>query len=163
MNLLQTTWLDIICLNVAYRSTPYKGVLVYADDFKISEADSPRFASHLELDGVTRKLAQKFSELKLNKEEYMLVKAMLLLNPDIPSLESADTVQQLRDRMHDSLLEFEKGRGQNAARRVSHLLFCMPMLMHEKLLATQFWVSIKKQGQVPLHKLLSEMLEFATS
>ena len=35
MNLLQSTWLDILCFNLAYRSVPYKGMLVFADDFKV--------------------------------------------------------------------------------------------------------------------------------
>ena len=38
MILLQSTWLDIQCFNLVFRSTPYSnnGILVYADDFRIS-------------------------------------------------------------------------------------------------------------------------------
>ena len=73
-------------------------------------------------------------------------------------------VQQLRDRMYDALVEYERLRGVSGyQRRVANLLFVLPLLMQEKLYARDFWFSIKKEGKVPLHKLLSEMLEFACS
>ena len=81
MNLLQSTWLDIICLNLVYRSVPYDGRLVYADDFKCSEDDAARFGSPPELDAVSRKLARKLTDLGITREEYVVLKAMLLLNP----------------------------------------------------------------------------------
>lgn len=85
MNLLQSTWLDVLCFNLAYRSTPYKGVLVFADDFKCTESESKKFGSPTELDTVTRKLAKKLSDMMITKEEYVLMKAMLLLNPGMQS------------------------------------------------------------------------------
>ena len=81
MNLLQSTWLDILCFNLAYRSVPYKGLLVFADDFQCTEEDSARGGSPPDLDNLTRKLARKLSTLGITKEEYVLMKAMLLLNP----------------------------------------------------------------------------------
>ena len=43
MNLLQCTWLDVLNLNLAYRSSPYKGVLAFADDFHLTEEDSDNY------------------------------------------------------------------------------------------------------------------------
>lgn len=83
MNLLQSTWLDVLCFNLAYRSTPYKGVLVYADDFKCTETESKKFGSPNEMDTVTRRLARKLSDMNITKEEYVLMKSMLLLNPGL--------------------------------------------------------------------------------
>ena len=76
-------------------------------------------------------------------------------------MENSDTVQQLRDRMHDSLVEYEMGRGNVNYRRTANLLLVLPLLMQAKLLARDYWFSVKKEGRVPLHKLLSEMLEYA--
>lgn len=81
MNLLQSTWLDILCLNLAYRSSPYKGVLVFADDFKCTEEESKKYGSPPEMDTHTRKVARKLTHLSLTQEEYVFLKAMLLLNP----------------------------------------------------------------------------------
>lgn len=82
-------------------------------------------------------------------------------------VESPETVQQLRDRMHDSLLEYTRTRGPSSAsvfasqRRVGNLLLALPILMQVKILAKEYWFNVKKGGRVPLHKLLSEMLEYA--
>ena len=81
MNLLQSTWLDVLCFNLAFRSTPYKGLLVHADDFKCSEEDTKKFGSPVEMDTIARKLARKLSDLNITREEYVIMKSMLLLNP----------------------------------------------------------------------------------
>ena len=78
-------------------------------------------------------------------------------------VDNVETVQNLRDRMQDSLLDYERSRGYSSHRRLGHLLFIFPMLMHKKLLAKEYWFSVKKNGRIPLHKLLSEMLEYACS
>ena len=83
MNLLQSTWLDILCFNEAYRSVPYNGVIVYADDFMCSEVESKKLCIPAELDAVSRRLARKLSDLAVTQEEYVLLKALLLLNPGI--------------------------------------------------------------------------------
>nr|AHY03422.1 estrogen receptor [Perinereis aibuhitensis] len=162
MNLLQSTWLDVLCFNLAYRSTPYKGVLVFADDFQCTEEDSKKYGSPAEMDSLTRKVAKKLTSLSLTREEYVFMKAMMLLNPDA-NTDSCETVQQLRDRMLDALMDYERMRGVNAQRRVANLLFVLPLLMQEKLLAKEYWFNVKKDGRVPLHKLLSEMLEYASN
>ena len=81
MNLLQSTWLDIICFNEAFRSVPYEGSIVFADDFKCSEAESKKFGIPSTLDSVSRKLAQKMTKMAVTTEEYVLLKTILLLNP----------------------------------------------------------------------------------
>ncbi len=81
MNMLQSTWLDILYFNLAYRSVPYKGYLVYADDFRCTEDEAKRLGAPAELDMVMRKMAKKLTELNISREEYVLMKTMLLLNP----------------------------------------------------------------------------------
>ena len=85
-----------------------------------------------------------------------------LLLTDV-NVDNPDYVQTLRDKIQDSLLEYEKSRGMNSQRRLGNLLFCLPILMHQKLLCREYWFAVKKTGQVPLHKLLSEMLEYYCS
>lgn len=81
MNLLQSTWLDIICFNEAFRSAPYDGHIVFADDFKCSDAESKKFGIPSSLDAVSRKLALKMTKMAVTNEEYILLKTILLLNP----------------------------------------------------------------------------------
>lgn len=81
MNLLQHSWLEILCLNLCYRSSPYSGYLRFAQDFSISESDATIYMSNSELDSLTRKLAKKMTALDVSREEYVILKALLLCNP----------------------------------------------------------------------------------
>jgi Ligand-binding domain of nuclear hormone receptor len=81
MNLLQMTWLDVLCFNLSYRSTPYRGLLIFADDFRNSEEESEKFGTPTQLNIVTRRLSKKMSDLNVTRDEYVFLKAMVLLNP----------------------------------------------------------------------------------
>ena len=81
MGLLQNTWLEIQALDLAYRSTPYTDCLVFADDFRVTEEDAMKLSIPVELNVVARRLAKKLTNLEVTKEEYVLLKAMVLLNP----------------------------------------------------------------------------------
>lgn len=81
MNLLQMTWLDVLCFNLAYRSTPYRGFLIFADDFRNSEEESEQYSTPTQLNTVTRRLSKKMTDLSVTRDEYVLLKAMVLLNP----------------------------------------------------------------------------------
>ncbi|KAI0207958.1 Estrogen-related receptor gamma [Lamellibrachia satsuma] len=163
MVLLQSTWLDIQCFNLVYHSSPYQGILVFADDFKCSEEDAIKMGLPLAYDAASRQLARKLSLLKITKEEYVLMKAILVLNPDM-NVENTERVQELQDRIHDALIEYERAHGVAASqRRSGNLLLALPLLMQVKILAKEYWFQVKKSDSVPLHKLLSEMLEYARS
>jgi hypothetical protein len=101
MNLLQSTWLDILCFNEAYRSIPYNGTIVYADDFKCSEIESKRLGIPTELDCVSRQLVLKMSNLAVTKEEYLFLKTILLLNPGSSMLKFLFSVECLECAVAD--------------------------------------------------------------
>ena len=76
----------------------------------------------------------------------------------------SDVVQQLRDRVQDALLEHLVTKcSVSASRRICDIFFLFPLLMQKKLLAKEFWFTVKRSGRVVLHKLLSEMLEFMST
>lgn len=159
MNLLHGTWLDMICLNIAFRSVPYNGEIKYAADFRVSEEDSEFLHLPKELDAVTRKMIQKMTSLKIEHSEYLLLKAMLLFNPDA-CIDNSRSVQRQRDRVYDQLVEHVGGgSGSSMSRRVSDLLLVLPFLVQNRFIFRDFWFKIMKEKQVTLHKLLREMLE----
>ena len=76
------------------------------------------------------------------------------------NVENTERVQGLQDRIHDSLIEYG---GASNQRRSGKLLLALPLLMQAKILAKEYWFEVKKTERVPLHKLLSEMLEYTRS
>ena len=80
------------------------------------------------------------------------------------NVENTERVQELQDRIHDALIEYERSNsGASNQRRAGKLLLALPLLMQSKMLAKEYWFEVKKTDRVPLHKLLSEMLEYAHS
>ncbi|CAC5390734.1 NR3B3 [Mytilus coruscus] len=158
MNLLQHSWLEILCLNLVYRSCPYTSYIRFAEDLQLNPDESKQCQCSLELDNLTRKLAKKFTNMGVTKEEYLLLKAMTLCNTDVV-IENSEAIKALQDRLQDALLEYVKNRYSGNLRRVGHLYMLLPSLTHMKLLTKQYWFDIKKDGRVMMHKLFLEMLE----
>jgi len=162
INLLRGTWLDVVCLNVAFRSMPYNGDICYADDFRMSQDDSAVYSVPRGLDRATRRLVKKMTDLKVMREEFALLKALLLFNPDT-NLESPQLVQQQRERVYDCLVEYEGQRGGSLEKRISQLLFILPLIVNNKFMSREFWTRVRQNNRVSLSKLVSEMLQYAFS
>ncbi|CAG2199454.1 ESRRG [Mytilus edulis] len=143
MNLLQHSWLEILCLNLVYRSCPYTSYIRFAEDLQLTPDESKQC---------------QFHQYGCYKEEYLLLKAMTLCNTDV-IIENSEAIKALQDRLQDALLEYVKNRYSGNLRRVGHLYMLLPSLTHMKLLTKQYWFDIKKDGRVMMHKLFLEMLE----
>ncbi|KAK7103500.1 estrogen-related receptor gamma-like isoform X3 [Littorina saxatilis] len=158
MNLLQHSWLEILCLNLVFRSCPYNGTVCYAEDLRVPAEMVETYNIPPELDSLTRKLCKKFTYLGVSREEYVLLKAIILCNVDV-GLEPGETVRGLQDKLQDSLSDCIKARHGGQPRRLGQLFLLLPPITHIKLLAKQFWFDLKKDGRVMMHKLFLEMLE----
>jgi len=80
------------------------------------------------------------------------------------NLHNPKGVQQERDRVYDALVEYERPRGGvSLPKRVSELLFLLPLIIHNKFMSREFWLSVRKDSRIVQHRLLREMLEHAFS
>uniref|UniRef100_A0A8C9QI47 Estrogen related receptor beta n=1 Tax=Spermophilus dauricus TaxID=99837 RepID=A0A8C9QI47_SPEDA len=131
MSLLQSAWMEILILGIVYRSLPYDDKLVYAEDYIMDEEHS-RLAGLLELYRAILQLVRRYKKLKVEKEEFVTLKALALANSDSMYIEDLEAVQKLQDLLHEALQDYELSQ------------------RHE---------DVKLQGKVPMHKLFLEMLE----
>ncbi|TRY84602.1 hypothetical protein DNTS_001335 [Danionella cerebrum] len=79
MSLLQSSWMEILILSVVFRSLPFQDELVYAEDYVMDEQHS-RLTGLLELYLSILQLVRRFRRLKLEKEEFVTLKAIALAN-----------------------------------------------------------------------------------
>ena len=79
MSLLQSAWMEILILGIVYRSLPYDDKLVYAEDYIMDEEHS-RLAGLLELYRAILQLVRRYKKLKVEKEEFVTLKALALAN-----------------------------------------------------------------------------------
>ncbi|KAL3873773.1 hypothetical protein ACJMK2_036858, partial [Sinanodonta woodiana] len=158
MTLLQHSWLEIILLNQVFRSCPYNGLLKLAEDMQLTAEQVQKYECSLEMDTITRRLCMKFTNLAVTKEEYLLLKCLILCNVDLIT-EKNEAVKILQDKVQDALMEYVKSRSGGSLRRMGQLYLLLPPLTHLKLLAKQYWFDVKKEGRIIMHKLFLEMLE----
>ncbi|XP_042166947.1 steroid hormone receptor ERR1-like isoform X1 [Oncorhynchus tshawytscha] len=158
MSVLQSVWLEVLVLGVAFRSLGCEDEVVFAEDFVLDEEMS-RVAGLTELNAAISQLARRFRSLQLDREEFVMLKAIALTNSDSVYIEDMEAVQKLRDLLHQTLLEMECQRHPEDPQRVGRLLLTLPLLRQTAGRALTTFYSIKTRGGVPMHKLFLEMLE----
>ncbi|XP_018411138.1 PREDICTED: estrogen-related receptor gamma isoform X1 [Nanorana parkeri] len=158
MSLLQSAWMEILLLGIVYRSLAFEDELVYAEDY-IMDEDQSKLAGLLELNNTILQLVKKYKSMKIEKEEFVTLKAIALANSDSMHIEDVEAVQKLQDVLHEALQDYEAGQHIEDPRRAGKLLMTLPLLRQTSTRAVQHFYNIKLEGKVPMHKLFLEMLE----
>lgn len=79
MSLLQSGWMEILILRVVFRSLGLEDKLVYAEDYVMDE-DQSKLAGLLDLNNAILQLVKKYKAMGLEKEEFVVLKAIALAN-----------------------------------------------------------------------------------
>lgn len=158
MSLLQSGWMEILILRVVFRSLGLEDKLVYAEDYVMDE-DQSRLAGLLDLNNAILQLVKKFKSMGLEKEEFVVLKAIALANSDSMQIEDSEAVQRLQDVLHGALQDYEAVHHPEDPRRAGKMIMTLPLLRQTAARAVQHFCSIKQDGRVPMHKLFLELLE----
>uniref|UniRef100_A0A3Q3WXG7 Uncharacterized protein n=1 Tax=Mola mola TaxID=94237 RepID=A0A3Q3WXG7_MOLML len=158
MSLLQSGWMEILILRVVFRSLALEDKLVYAEDYVMDEEQS-KLAGLLDLNNAILQLVKKYKSMGLEKEEFVVLKAIALANSDSVQIEDSDGVQRLQDVLHEALQDYEVTHHPDDPRRAGKLIMTLPLLRQTAARAVQHFCSIKQDGRVPMHKLFLELLE----
>ncbi|XP_030577360.1 estrogen-related receptor gamma b isoform X1 [Archocentrus centrarchus] len=158
MSLLQSAWMEILVLSIVFRSLPCEDEIMYAEDYVVDE-EQARISGLLDLHVAILPLVRRYKKLRMEKEEFVTLKAIALSNSDSMHIENIEAVQRLQDSLHEALQDFEGSQHPEDPRRAGKLLMTLPLLRQTATKAVQHFYSIKMQGKVPMHKLFLEMLE----
>lgn len=137
-----------------------------------------------EMYNVCMKLVKRLSQLRIAREEYLVIKALLLTNVgkwalnkfkrtcifyldhtifcslfiDI-QLENCQSVMKLRDTLLSALQECVASLHPYGYIHLGQLLLVLPLLRQIDSVIRRFWNGIKREGRVQMNKLFLEMLE----
>ncbi|XP_068108299.1 steroid hormone receptor ERR2-like [Hyperolius riggenbachi] len=161
MSLLRGSWMEVMLLGLVFRSLPFPEKLVYAEDYIMDDMKS-RICTLRPLYVCTTQLVQRYRHLRLEKEEYVTLKALVLTNSDSAQIEDAQSVQDLQDLLQEALHEYEMSHHPNEPRRGGQLLLTLPLLRQTASKVLHHFHSVRIQSTVPMHKLFLEMLEAKT-
>jgi estrogen-related receptor ERR len=106
-----------------------------------------------------QQVVERFERAGVFKEEYCLLKALVLVNADT-RIEEFSSVKKLRESILSALCNCVSVlRPNNTATHVNSLLMCLPSLRQSDLAIKKFWLSVHRDGKVTMNKLFVEMLE----
>lgn len=82
MSLLQSAWMEILVLSIVFRSLPCEDEIVYAEDYMVDE-EQARISGLLDLHVAILPLVRRYKKLRMEKEEFVSLKAIALANSGI--------------------------------------------------------------------------------
>ncbi|XP_075222926.1 estrogen-related receptor isoform X2 [Lycorma delicatula] len=158
MRLLQSTWAEILTLSLAYRSLPHSGKLKFATNFSLDERLA-RDCNAYEVYQVCALVVERLDRLSIAKEEYYLIKALVLANSDA-RLEVFGSLKKFRDSILAALTDCVSVlRPNSSTTHMQNILLCLPALRQANQVIRRFWVGVHREGKVLMNKLFVEMLD----
>ncbi|XP_061393508.1 steroid hormone receptor ERR2 [Musca vetustissima] len=158
MKLLQVSWAEILTLQLIFRSLPFNGKLCFASDVWMDELLAKE-CGYTEFYYHCVQVAQRLERISPRREEYYLLKALILANCDI-LLDDQSSLRAFRDSILNSLNDVVYLlRHSSAVSHQQQLLLLLPSLRQADNILRRFWRNVNTEGSVSLKKLFMEMLE----
>ncbi|XP_055361743.1 estrogen receptor 2b isoform X2 [Betta splendens] len=174
IHLLKCCWLEILMLGLMWRSVDHPGKLIFTPDFRLNREEGQCVEGIMEIFDMLLAATSRFRELKLQREEYVCLKAMILLNSNLCSsspqtaeeLESRNKLLRLLDSVIDALVWAISKLGlstQQQALRLGHLTMLLSHIRHVSNKGMDHLSTMKRKNVVLVYDLLLEMLDANTS
>uniref|UniRef100_A0A3Q1GJV2 Estrogen receptor 2b n=1 Tax=Acanthochromis polyacanthus TaxID=80966 RepID=A0A3Q1GJV2_9TELE len=174
IHLLKCCWLEILMLGLMWRSVDHPGKLIFSPDFKLNREEGHCVEGIMEIFDMLLAATSRFRELKLQREEYVCLKAMILLNSNLCSsspqtaeeLESRNKLLRLLDSVIDALVWAISKLGlstQQQTLRLTHLTMLLSHIRHVSNKGMDHLSTMKRKNVVLVYDLLLEMLDANTS
>ncbi|XP_076872974.1 estrogen receptor 2a [Brachyhypopomus gauderio] len=170
VHLLECCWLEVLMLGLMWRSVNHPGKLIFSPDLSLSRDEGSCVQGFVEIFDMLLAATSRFRELKLQREEYVCLKAMILLNSNMclssseggeePS--SRTRLMQMLDSVTDALVWSISKTGmtfQQCSARLAHLLMLLSHIRHVSNKGMDHLHCMKMKKMVPLYDLLLEMLD----
>jgi len=160
MKLLQTSWTEVLTLSLVYKSLPKLGKLNFATDFSLDEVEAAN-CGMLEFFEKCMIIVERLEQLGITREEFLILKALVLANSNSRVEDPSETsLLPLNETILTSLQDAVNFiRCGDANFHVHRLLLVLPSLRDADMALRTFWSRVRQEGQVPMNKLLIEMLD----
>ncbi|XP_047429559.1 estrogen receptor isoform X2 [Mugil cephalus] len=170
VQLLESSWLEVLMIGLIWRSTHCPGKLIFAQDLILDRNEGDCVEGMAEIFDMLLATASRFRMLKLKPEEFVCLKAIVLLNSGAFSfctgtmepLHDNVAVQNMLDTITDALIHHIGQSGfpaQQQSRRQAQLLLLLSHIRHMSNKGMEHLYSMKCKNKVPLYDLLLEMLD----
>ncbi|XP_075869650.1 estrogen receptor isoform X2 [Nelusetta ayraudi] len=170
VQLLESSWLEVLMIGLIWRSIHCPGKLIFAQDLILDRNEGDCVEGMVEIFDMLLATTSRFRALKLKPEEFVCLKAIVLLNSGAFSfctgtmepIHDGAAVQNMLDTITDALIHHISQSGcsaQQQSRRQAQLLLLLSHIRHMSNKGMEHLYSMKCKNKVPLYDLLLEMLD----
>uniref|UniRef100_UPI0037E74183 estrogen receptor 2a n=1 Tax=Semicossyphus pulcher TaxID=241346 RepID=UPI0037E74183 len=170
VHLLECCWLEVLMVGLMWRSVDHPGKLIFSPDLSLSREEGSCVQNFAEIFDMLVAATSRVRELKLQREEYVCLKAMILLNSNMclgssetsEELQSRSKLLRLLDAVTDALVWAIAKTGltfRQQYTRLAHLLMLLSHIRHVSNKGMDHLHCMKMKNMVPLYDLLLEMLD----
>ncbi|KAK2889936.1 estrogen receptor 2a isoform X2 [Channa argus] len=170
VHLLECCWLEVLMIGLMWRSVDHPGKLIFSPDLSLSREEGSCVQGFVEIFDMLIAATSRVRELKLQREEYVCLKAMILLNSNmcLSSPEGSEELQSCSKLLHllnavtDALVWAIAKSGltfRQQYTRLAHLLMLLSHIRHVSNKGMDHLHCMKMKNMVPLYDLLLEMLD----
>ncbi|KAL2082206.1 hypothetical protein ACEWY4_022024 [Coilia grayii] len=170
VHLLESGWLEVLMTGLIWRSLHCPGKLAFAQDLILDRNEGNCVEGMQEIFDMLLATVARFRTLKLTAEEFVCLKAIVLLNSGafpffcsvVEPLRDNYNVQRMLDTITDALIYCINQSGAAVhlqSRRQAQLLLLLSHIRHMSNKGMEHLYSMKCQNKVPLYDLLLEMLD----
>uniref|UniRef100_A0A665WSP5 Estrogen receptor 2a n=1 Tax=Echeneis naucrates TaxID=173247 RepID=A0A665WSP5_ECHNA len=170
VHLLECCWLEVLMMGLMWRSVEHPGKLIFSPDLSLSREEGSCVQGFVEIFDMLLAATSRVRELKVQREEYVCLKTMILLNSNmcLSSSDSSDELQSrskvlcLLDAVTDALVWAIAKTGltfRQQYTRLAHLLMLLSHIRHVSNKGMDHLHCMKMKNMVPLYDLLLEMLD----
>ncbi|KAJ8355735.1 hypothetical protein SKAU_G00185290 [Synaphobranchus kaupii] len=170
VQLLESSWLEVLIIGLVWRSIHSPGKLLFAQDLILDRNEGSCVEGMVEIFDMILATVTRFRTLKLKSEEFVCLKAIILLNSgafpfctsSVEPLNDSPMVQCMLDKITDTLIYYISKSGlaaQQQSRRQAQLLLLLSHIRHMSNKGMEHLYSMKCKNMVPLYDLLLELLD----
>ncbi|KAM9840251.1 estrogen receptor [Aulostomus maculatus] len=170
VQLLESSWLEVLMIGLIWRSIHCPGKLIFAEDLILDRREGDCVEGMAEIFDMLLATTSRFRILKLKPEEFVCLKALILLNSGafafctgtMEPLHDSAAVQKMLDTVTDALIHHISQSGcsiQQQCRRQAQLLLLLSHIRHMSNKGMEHLYNMKCKNKVPLYDLLLEMLD----
>ncbi|XP_043464013.1 retinoic acid receptor RXR-alpha-B isoform X1 [Leptopilina heterotoma] len=159
VRLLRAGWNELLIAAFSHRSIDVKDGIVLAAGITVYRNSAQQAGVGLIFERVLSELVSKMREMKMDKTELGCLRTIILFNPEVRGLKSAQEVELLREKVYAALEEYTRTTKPDEPGRFAKLLLRLPSLRSIGLKCLEHLFFFRLIGDMPIDAFLTEMLE----
>ncbi|KAF5306351.1 hypothetical protein FQR65_LT07375 [Abscondita terminalis] len=159
VSLLRAGWNELLIAGFSHRSIDAKDAIVLATGLTIQRNSAHQVGVGGIFDRVLTELVTKMKEMKMDRAELGCLRCIILYNPDVRGIRSAQDVEVLREKVYGVLEDYCRTTHPDEPGRFAKLLLRLPALRSIGLKCLEHLFFFRMLGDVTIDTFLTEVLD----